>query len=46
MKYVMGIKEGSCHNELGVMYGSVESLYCALGTNITLLTGLKNLKAN
>ena len=36
VKQVMGIKDGTCHEEHQVMCGIVESLYCMLETNITL----------
>ena len=34
-KQVMGMKEGTCCDEHGVMYGSAASLYCTPETNIT-----------
>ena len=36
VKLVMGIKEGNCGDEQGVLYRSVESLYCSPETSITL----------
>lgn len=32
----MEIKEGTCHDEHPVMYGTAESLYCTPETNIIL----------
>lgn len=33
---VMGIKEGTCHDEHGAMYATIKSLSCIPETNITL----------
>ena len=40
---MMEIKEGTC-DEHWVLYGSVESLYCTPGTNITLYVNSLELK--
>ena len=43
-KQVMGIKERICHDEHPVMYGSVESLQCTPGMNITLFVNYTGIK--
>lgn len=36
VKQVMAIKEGTCYDELQVLYNSVEPLYYTIKTNVTL----------
>ena len=41
---MMGIKEGICHDEHWVMYGSVESLYLTPKINMTLYVNYTGIK--
>ena len=44
VKGMMGTKECTCCDEHQVMYGSVESLYCTLESNITLCVNYTGIK--